>query len=96
MRAEKKDARIGVEDILRSVAVVNIPVRDQNPLNVVLALRVTRGDCDVVVDAEAHSARRRCMMTRRPHRAECVLCLARDHGIGGVQDTPGSEMRNLE
>ena len=63
-RAEQH-GRVGVEDVVRPVAVVHVPVEDQHPLDPVRRPRVGRRDRHVVEEAEAHRARRR----RRDGRA---------------------------
>jgi hypothetical protein len=45
---------VRVEDVLRAVAVVHVPVDDEHALDAVLRLRGACGDGDVVEQAEAH------------------------------------------
>src|SRR5205823_432438 len=62
MSAEKQYRRIGIEDILRAVAVVHIPVYDQHLFQPQFTLRITRPDGDIVKKAKTHSARGIAMM----------------------------------
>ena len=66
MRAEKQNGRILVEDVLRAVAVMHVPVHDQDALQAVALDRVARPDCDVVEDAESHALFRARMVPGRP------------------------------
>ena len=54
---DEQHARIGVEDLVGPVAVVDVPVEDQHPLGAVRVARPPRGDRDVVEEAEAHRLR---------------------------------------
>jgi hypothetical protein len=73
VRAEIKDAVVVVEDVLRAVTVVIVEIDDENAADVVNLLQVTRGDGDVVEDAEPHAAIACRVMAGRAHRAERVL-----------------------
>lgn len=59
MRAEEEDAGILIEDILRAVAMVYVPVNDQYAVDAVDLARMASGEGHVVEDAEAHAARGR-------------------------------------
>ena len=81
-----------VEDEVGPVAVVDVPVEDQDALGGVLAQRVRRRDGDVVEEAEAHRLRALGVMTRRAQCREARggapghqgLC-QRDGATRGVQ-----------
>src|SRR3954447_24697390 len=49
--------RIGPEDILRAVAVMDVKIDDRRAADAVFALGVTGGDGDIVEEAEAHRLR---------------------------------------
>ncbi len=56
MHVEEQDRSITPEHLLRPVSVMNIPVDDKDALDVVLALRISRADRNVVEHAKAHPA----------------------------------------
>src|SRR5581483_1725763 len=62
----EQNRRVFVEDRLRPVAVVDVPVDDGDLLETVVLLRVTRRDRDVVEEAEAHREVRRRVVPGRP------------------------------
>ena len=74
------DGGIGLDQRLSSVAVVHIPVDDQDPFPSP-SLRVTGRHHDVVDQTKPHPAGRQGMMTRRSHRGERVSLAS-----GGVID----------
>ena len=84
MRAEVEDRSIAIEDILRAVTVVDVPIDDRHLGDPVLLLRVARGDGDIIKQAETHAAIGRGMMAGRPHGAERVGCFAFNDGIHRV------------
>ena len=74
-RAEQH-RRVGVEDVVRPVAVVHVPVEDQHPLDAVRGARVRRADRDVVEEAEAHRAGRLGVVAGRPQRRDAARLAA--------------------
>ena len=89
MGAEEKHRAIGVENILRAVAVMDVPIGDQNAPDAVLLLGVARGDGDGVEDAETHSAHRRGMMAGRAADADGIGNSLVDDGVNRVQRPAG-------
>ena len=76
MRVEEQDRTIVPEDFLGAVAVMHIPIDDQHALDPVIPPRVPRANRDVVEHAEAHSAIRGRVMSRRAHGAKRALCFS--------------------
>src|SRR5262245_14808225 len=70
VNAQEENTRVVVEDVLRAVAVVDVPVDDEHPLNPVYFLGVAGSQGDVVEEAEAHRVRRRGMMPGWADEAE--------------------------
>ena len=95
VRAEKEHRRIGVEDVLRAVAVVHVPIHDQDARYAVFALRVARGEGHVIEEAEAHAAASAGVVSRRPHGAERVLHVAGHHRVDGVQHAACGQCRDV-
>src|ERR1041385_3974601 len=82
MAGEKVNRRIGVEDSLRAVAVMHVPIDDRYTFNLaVLILSVSRRDGDVVKKAKAHCPFMRCVMSWRTDRNKCVADLAGHYQI---------------
>src|SRR5262245_22333580 len=57
MRGKVKHGRIRPENLLRSVAVMYVPVDDQYALDTVPRLRVPRSDSRIIEKAKAHGVR---------------------------------------
>src|SRR5881296_2914530 len=95
MGAEVEHRAISVEDILRPVAVVDVPVGNQDAADAVFSLRVAGADGDVVEDAEAHAFGRRCVVSRRTDDAEGVPGFSPNHSIHTVQNRAGSPERYI-
>ena len=94
VRAEKEHRAIGVKDILRPVAVVHVPIDDQCPREAVPALRVPRGEGDVVNHAESHPEIDRCVMPRRANDTERICRVPADDGVHRRHRAPrGSHCR---
>ena len=64
------DVRLVLDERLRAVAVMNVPVDDQHSSRPVLLPRVVRRERNVAEKAEAHRAVAQRVMTRRSHGAE--------------------------
>ena len=76
MRGHVQHVRVGLEHVLRPVAVVHVVVHDRDPLDALRA-GVRGADGNVVVDAEPHGAATFRVMARRPHERECRVVRAR-------------------
>ena len=96
VRAEEEHGAVGVENVLRAVAVVDVPIGDQHAANAVLALRIARRDGDAVEEAKSHAARRRGVMARRPHDAESVSNALVEDRVHRVQDAAGGTQRSIQ
>jgi hypothetical protein len=62
---EEEHRRVRVEDVVRAVAVMDVPVDDHDALHAQRRLRVPSGDGGVVEEAEAHGARDLGVVARR-------------------------------
>src|SRR5690349_18286066 len=82
VRRKEVHRRIGVENSLRAVAVMNVPIDDRDLLDLrVLLLRVTRRNRDVVEKTKPHRAFFSRMMSGGTYRYERVLHFARHDQI---------------
>ena len=81
MRAEEQHGAIGIKNVLRAVAVVYVPVRDQNAFRPVGALRMAGGDRHAIKEAEAHTARGAGVVPGWANDAECVAHLPGEDGV---------------
>src|SRR5581483_8810206 len=96
MRAEEEYRAVGIEDLLRAVAVVNVPVGNENPFGAMPALGVSRGNRDVVEDAESHATPRSGVVTGRAHDAERVARMSFHHGVDRIQHAAHRIQRDVE
>ena len=72
VQRDVEDARVVPEDVLRAVAVVDVPVEDRHPLEPMLRLRRAGRDRDVVEQAEAHRPVGRRVVARGPDEGEAA------------------------
>ena len=85
-----------VEDVVRPVAVVHVPVDDHHALEPTRVERVLRRERDVVEQAEAHRARRQRVMSRRAMGAERVRRRAVEQQVDHPHRPAGGMQRRLE
>ena len=86
---KEKYRAVFVENILRPVAVVDVPVGDQHSLDTMFALRIAGGECNVVKHAEAHALLRPRVMARRKERermSQAVVDVYVDEQVRAVGD----------
>ena len=77
VRGDVQHAGIAREDVLRAVAVVDVPIDDQHPLEAVAGAQVGGTDGDVVEEAEAHGAIALGVVAGRADEREAVAHAAR-------------------
>jgi hypothetical protein len=70
VNAEEEHRGIREEDVLRAIAVVNIPIDDEDAFQTMDRAGVRRGQSDVVEQAKAHAMGGRGMMAGGPHQAQ--------------------------
>ena len=85
MERDEEHAVVVPEDVLRPVAVVDVPIEDRDALEAELGLREAGGDGDVVEEAEAHGLAGECMVARRTHEREAAALDGLDRAAGGQQ-----------
>lgn len=76
MRRTEQDAWIILENILRSVPVMDIPINDSDTLHAMMMLRMTRRNRNIVEKAEPHRGGTLSVMSRRAGRDEHIVCNA--------------------
>ena len=91
----KRTSGIGVEGVLGAVAVVDVPVDDQDALDAVGSLGVAGGDDDVVEDAEAHAEVGDGMVAGRADVGEDPRRPAGDGGIDRGHAGAGGQQGDL-
>ena len=75
---------------------MHVPIDDQDARQAVGLAGVLGGQGDVVEQAEAHAARRRGVMARRPDQAQGVAVLAAEHRIHGGRAGAGRRQGDRE
>ena len=91
VQADEQHGRVVLEQVLRAVAVVDVPVEDQNALEVEFVAQRAGGDDDVVEQTEAHRAVALGVVTGRPDRAEGPPQPAASDLPGGLDHPAGGE-----
>ena len=74
---------VAPEDVLRPIAVVDVPVEDGDPVDPEVDLGETRRDGHVREDAEAHRAARQRVVARRADEREAAALGDRDRAARG-------------
>ena len=87
MGREKMDSAVRIEDILRSIAVVHVPIHDQNSRETELFNRVSRRDGNVVKETESHRRRVESMMSWGTNQAEGTPIFSANHLLDGLDSS---------
>jgi hypothetical protein len=93
VEADHQHARLGDQRFLGAVAVMDVEVDHGHPRQPARVERVLGGDGDVVEQAKAHRLDRPRVVAGRTHRAEGVLDLAVDDGVGRGHGGAGGALR---
>ena len=96
MQARVEDGGVLFERVLGAVAVVDVPVEDQDLLEPVSALEVAGEDRDVVEQAEAEGEGALRVVAGRTGEAEPVMEVARHEAVGEGESRPGRDPRGVE
>ncbi|MFO0570233.1 MAG: hypothetical protein U0263_31615 [Polyangiaceae bacterium] len=95
VEGDVEDAGIGEEDLLRSVAVVDVPIDDDHALGPVGA-GMGRGHGGVVHQAEAHGAVRPGVVARRANERQAIAGLAAEEAVDEGQAATRRPPRRLD
>src|SRR5439155_5211131 len=85
VHGDEVHAGLALDERLRAVAMVHVPVDDENALETVLDTRVVRRDGDVADEAEAHRAIAEGVVTGRPDGTERALGAAVHGHVDGIE-----------
>src|SRR5262249_24559140 len=85
VRAKVEDTGVRFEDVLCAVAVVHVPVDDQNVVEPMLLLEIARQNGDIIEQTKTHGAVGLRMVPWRPYSTEHLRHLAAHHRISGRQ-----------
>ena len=85
MQRDEENGVVVLEDRLRPVAVVDVPVEDRHPLDAELRLRPPRRDRNVVEEAEPHRAVPQGVVPRGTDDGETATPDRLDGSAGGQQ-----------
>ncbi len=86
--------RFLLDQRLRAVAVMNVPIHDQHALHAASPERVVRADRHVAEEAESHPISLQRVMARRPHGAERARATV-DRHVDRVEDTTNRRSRGV-
>ena len=87
---------VAPEDVLRAVAVMDVPVDDRDALGAMRLLRVPGGDRGIVEEAEPHGAGALGVMAGRAHRREGVPGPPRHHLVDGLHGGADAAQHRLQ
>ena len=94
MRRDVEHMRIGFEDVLRAVAVMDVVIDDGDLARAEMT-RVGGGDRYIVEQAEAHRARALGVVPRRPHDRDRGPVRSGHHALDAVDGGARREQRDL-
>lgn len=96
MQGDEEHRRIVLEDILCAIAVVDVPIENEDFLDAVIALEISSPYRDIVEEAEARAdVRMSRVMTRRTNNAESVLPVLVDDSIDCLEDAACADIRGM-
>ncbi len=81
MCAEEQDLAVLIENILRAVAVMDIPIDDEHAFGRMFVARISSGDGHVIEQTKAHAYCSAGVVAWRANDAEGILHFARKDGI---------------
>ena len=93
--AHVEHGRVGLEGVLGAVAVVHVPVEDEDLVQSVLALQVSSRDRHVVEEAEAQRDVALRVVAGRPAEREAVVDLGARHAVGQRERAARREQRDV-
>ena len=96
MRAHIENAGIVFKQVLRAIAVVDIPVEDENLFQVMLFLQVAGGNCNVVKKTKPQGGIVLGVVTGRANECEAVIGAASCDLISQVQHRACGQAGNIE
>ncbi len=82
------DSPVRIKDVLRAIAMVHVPIDDQNASETELVDCVTRRDGDVIEEAEPHRRGMQRMVTRWANQAERPAVFSGNHLFDCVDRRP--------
>jgi hypothetical protein len=91
MHRDETDIRVVLHESLRAVAVMHVPVDDQNPLRLVSRTGVVGGNRNIAEQAEAHRTIAQRMMSRRAYCAEAPRRFTGEREVNAIEH--GSDSR---
>ena len=94
MKRHIKYIGILFEDVLRAVAVVDVPVDDCHAIEPVLTPSGSGGDSRAIEKAEAEGLVRLCVMARRAHERKSATHLTTHHAANSCQHAANSCARS--
>ena len=89
MVADEEHAGIAVKNLLRSVAVMHVPIEDADTLQTIGVTGVGGGNGDIVEKAKAHRLLGARVVPRWPCAAEGAVKSVPHHGIDRPHSRPG-------
>src|SRR5262249_31590067 len=95
MHRYEVDVGLMLDERLRPVSVVHIPIDDQHAFGAMPLPRVVRADGHVAEQTEAHRARAERVMSWRAHRTEAARRTAAERAVDAVQNGAGSRGRGV-
>src|SRR5437667_11071764 len=91
MHRKEEDRGVVIENALRSVSVMHVPVNNCNSLDLrITILRIPSGHSNVIEKTEAHCPLSSRMMARWTHRHKRISCFARHHNVYCLTGATGS------
>ena len=99
MQRDEEYVGIGLEDVLRAIAVVHVPIENRHALDAMVAPSGRGCDCGIVEEAEAECLVALGVVARRTHQRKRAAHLAEQHRLcrleGRARSTACRALRRL-
>lgn len=79
VKGHKEDPGVAQEHILRGVAMVNIPIKHKNPLDIMFFHGHRSSHPNIIEQAKSHGGISLCVVTRGSHHRNATSQLPSDH-----------------
>ncbi len=89
MQGDEVDSRVALDEGLRAIPVMHVPVDNEHAIRTMLPPRVLRRERNIAEDAEAHRRITKRMMPRRTNRAKAAHGAQVERHVDGIEHAPG-------
>ncbi len=96
VQADVQHSRVLIETVLRSIAVMNVPIQYEHSFELVVREEAMRRDRHVIQQTESHGMISLRVVTRWANCTKRVIDFAAHDGIDGLDDSPGCKSSDFK